>query len=116
MPSIIAQPESAWIAPSVRLTIASPEVPARRTPPSSGDHATGNHVARAQRKVSGRVVALTGSLNILLGAVLANRQRAALGHRQRVVGMLQFNCEVDRRTADAFVDRWMSKRAIPQEV
>jgi hypothetical protein len=29
--------------------------------------------------------------------------------------MLQLNCEVDRRTADAFVDRWLSKCALPQE-
>lgn len=115
MPSIIAHPDSPWIASSVRLSVASIDVPSRRPTRPSTDHGTSTHVARVQRRVVGRVVALAGSLNILLGAVLADRHRAALGHRQRVVGMLQLNCEVDRRTADAFVDRWLSKRAMPQD-
>lgn len=66
-----------------------------------------------RRQMIGRVVALAGSFNILLGTVLVDQRRTSRGHRQRVVGMLQLNCEVDRRTADAFVDRWLSKRASP---
>jgi hypothetical protein len=63
----------------------------------------------------GRVIAFAGSCNILLGMVLLDQHRSARGHRQRVVGMLQLNCEVDRRTADEFVDRWLSKRPLTLE-
>ncbi len=65
-------------------------------------------LARLQRRMVGRVVALAGSFNILVGTILADQHRAARGHRQRVAGMLQLNCEVDRRTVEAFVDRWLS--------
>ena len=115
MPSIIGRPDTDWSSPSVRMTPATSDVRARRQPSrTSSEHVSG--FARVQRRMVGKAIALAGSFNILLGTVLADQHRTAHGHRQRVVGMLQLNCEVDRRTADAFVDRWLSKRTTLQEV
>ena len=117
MHSITAIPGTDWSSPYARSSAATSEGRDGRgqlyTPRNSTEQLS--YVERVQRRVVGRAVAFAGSFNILLGTVLADRDRAALGHRQRVVGMLQLNCEVDRRTADAFVDRWLSKRALPQE-
>ena len=49
-----------------------------------------------------------GSLNIVLGALLWDPYRRALGNRQRLVGILQRNGRVDRRVVQEFVDRWTS--------
>jgi hypothetical protein len=49
-----------------------------------------------------------GSVNILLGALLWDPYRRALGNRQRLVGLLQRNGRVDRRVVQEFVDRWTS--------
>ena len=117
MHSITAVPGTDWSSPYARSSSAASEGRDGRgqpyTPRNSTEHIT--YLERVQRRVAGRAVAFAGSFNILLGAVLADQARAALGHRQRVVGMLQLNCEVDRRTADAFVDRWLSKRSTQQE-
>ena len=118
MHSITAFPESDWSSPSVRTSAAPSAVRTQRTTQRATSRAAeqdSSSFARVQRRVVGRVVALAGSFNILLGTVLADQLRAARGHRQRVVGMLQLNCEVDRRTADEFVDRWLSKRSAMQE-
>jgi hypothetical protein len=105
-----AIPGTDWSSPYARTTAATSEGREYRNPsPSSNGHVA--YIERVQRRVVGKAVAVAGSFNILLGTLLADQARAALGHRQRVVGMLQLNCEVDRRTADAFVDRWLSKRA-----
>ena len=113
MHSITAIPGTDWSSPYARTSTATSEGRGVFTPRHSTEHLS--YVERVQRRVVGKAVAFAGSFNILLGTMLADRNRAALGHRQRVVGMLQLNCEVDRRTADAFVDRWLSKRATQQE-
>ena len=114
MHSITAIPGTDWSSPYARTSSATAEGREGHvyTPRSSTEHLS--YAERIQRRVVGRAVAFAGSFNILLGTMLADQSRAALGHRQRVVGMLQLNCEVDRRTADAFVDRWLSKRATQQ--
>ena len=115
MHSITAIPGTDWSSPYSRTSAANAEGLEARvyTPRSSTEHLS--FLERAQRRVVGRAVAAGGTLNILLGTVLGDLDREALGHRQRVVGMLQLNCEVDRRTADAFVDRWLSKRRMQHE-
>lgn len=116
MHSITAIPGTDWSSPYARKTVATSEgregYEGRHASGSSADRVSG--FERVQRRVVGRAVAFAGSLNIVLGTLLADHNREALGHRQRVIGMLQLNCEVDRRTADAFVDRWLSKRAVQQ--
>ena len=114
MHSITAIPGTDWSSPYARTADATSEGrDYRHTARSSSEDAS--TLERVQRRIVGRTIAFAGSVNILLGTMLADQQRAARGHRQRVVGMLQLNCEVDRRTADAFVDRWLSKRAMHQE-
>lgn len=112
MHSITAIPGTDWSSPYARTSAAAAEGREGRvyTPRHSTEHLS--YRERVTRRVVGKAVAFAGSFNILLGTMLADQHRAALGHRQRVVGMLQLNCEVDRRTADAFVDRWLSKRAM----
>lgn len=61
--------------------------------------------------LSGRVIAFFGLLNIFLGRLFADQRLAARGHRQRVIGLLQVNCNVDRQTVNEFIDRWLSRRA-----
>lgn len=84
-----------------------------RATPASAAREPLSPFARMQRRVAGKAGALAGSFNILVGTALADRRRTVRGHRQRVVGMLQFNCEVDRQTANAFVERWLSKPLTP---
>ena len=115
MHSMTAIPGTDWSSPYARSSAATVEGRDGRvyTPRHSTEHLS--YLERVQRRVVGKAVAFAGSFNILLGTVLADQNRSALGHRQRVVGMLQLNCEVDRRTADAFVDRWLSKRSMQQQ-
>ena len=65
---------------------------------------------RLARRAAGRALAFHGTLNVFVGTVFRRQERLRTGHRQRAVGMLQLNCEVDRRTADAFVHRWLLTR------
>jgi uncharacterized protein YjbJ (UPF0337 family) len=110
--SITAIPGTDWSRPYARTADATSEGREYRYTTARSSSEEASTFERVQRRILGRAIAFAGSVNILLGTMLADQHLAARGHRQRVVGMLQLNCEVDRRTADAFVDRWLSKRVM----
>jgi len=68
--------------------------------------------ASFRHRLAGHWARSVGSLTILLGALLGSRTLLVYGHRRRVIGVLQESCAVDRRTVDAFIDRWMSRQTI----
>ncbi|MBL0940888.1 MAG: hypothetical protein IBJ03_18495 [Gemmatimonadaceae bacterium] len=67
-------------------------------------------LALVKHRIAGLWSSLLGSLTILLGAMVHSRTLLVRGHRQRVIGALQQSSAVDRRTVDAFIDRWLARQ------
>ena len=104
-----------------QLVPLGPEVTLRHSPAKASDFgwSTGYAArirARAKQSTSassewksqlmGFAQEVRGSVNIVLGTVMLDPYRRALGNRQRLVGILQRNGRVDRRVVQEFVDRW----------
>lgn len=89
---------------------AAPQLSAESAPATV---AVTSMATRFARYAHGRAIAVLGSCNIVIGLATRNQLREANGHRQRVVGVLQVNCGVDRRTAEAFVRRWLARQPLP---
>jgi uncharacterized protein YjbJ (UPF0337 family) len=69
------------------------------------------HIAFRHR-LAGKASSLLGSVNIALGALFGSASLHAKGHRLRVIGVLQQSCAVDRRTVNAFIDRYMLRQSV----
>ena len=63
-----------------------------------------------EHRIAGLWSSLVGSLTILVGALVHSRSLLVRGHRQRVIGALRQSSAVDRRTVDAFIDRWLARQ------